>query len=609
VSTIERLLTAVTVLALAWGVGIAVTGGGRFWLLDATITATDPFRPFAVAAVLFLLRMVLGGIAGFRRDLRDFFHACTPSVQRWIFIAAIVVIGVSNASSVASGSDSYGYISQADLWLKRELITHQPGAARVPWPNGQETFSPLGYAPTPSQDGIVPTYAPGLPLVMAAFKVSAGQCASRWIAPLAAGVLVAMTFAIARQAVSAPVAAAASWLLVTSPVFLYLLPLPMSDMPAAALWSLAIYGCMIGTRFGALAAGLAAGAATLIRPNLIFVGCAMGCWLVARDWRLAQVRSRVERAVLFFVPLVVSCVAIAAVNTRLFGSPMSSGYGRGELLFRLAHLPANLFNYGLALVTTHTPLALLGVLALWIPITRAMGKATSIRDKSLLSIVAAMVVVSYLFYVPLDAWWYLRFLLPCWPAMCVGAAYLVTSRSGNDFEKIGVLMLLGVGLYGLWFARYATVFEASRTADRYVNVARAVSQVTEPDSVIISLQHSGSVRYYGERMTLRYEALDAQWLDRAIEWLRDNGVHPYILLDDAEHQPFIEKFGPANVAGKLDLAVVLEYRNRYRMSTFLYDPLQTSKLSRQPLIVAAPGVQRHRACVAPQPLPHVFPLR
>jgi hypothetical protein len=56
------------------------------------------------------------------------------------------------------------------------------------------------------------------------------------------------------------------------------------------------------------------------------------------------------------------------------------------------------------------------------------------------------------------------------------------------------------------------------------------------------MQHSGSVRYYSGRPTLRYDALDADWLDRAIAHVRTAGFEPYLILERWELAKFRERF-------------------------------------------------------------------
>ena len=125
-------------------------------------------------------------------------------MRRWTRLAAAaiaaatLVVGVAFGSKVAGGSDSYGYISQADLFLSGRLSISQPWVEAVPWPNLTFSFAPLGYRPGPGKWlvtppvpheprdrwAIVPTYAPGLPFLMASAKLVAGHCAIFWVVPI-----------------------------------------------------------------------------------------------------------------------------------------------------------------------------------------------------------------------------------------------------------------------------------------------------------------------------------------------------------------------------------------------------------------------------------------
>ena len=107
----------------------------------------------------------------------------------------------------------------------------------------------------------------------------------------------------------------------------------MSDMPAAAFWALAVYGCLRGSRTGAALAGAAAAIAILIRPNLVPVALVIALWLAARDRRLPTLRARIARVFLFAIPVALGCLAVAAINQQLYGSATSSGYGDPGTLF------------------------------------------------------------------------------------------------------------------------------------------------------------------------------------------------------------------------------------------------------------------------------------
>src|SRR4029078_2703598 len=97
-------------------------------------------------------------------------------------------------------------------------------------------------------------------------------------------------------------------------------------------------------------------------------------------------------------------IAVAVINLRLYGSAFRSGYDLTDA-FAIANIVPTLARYGRWLIETETPIALGGLV--WLAWTR----------RWLLATLVAAVWATYLLYVPWDAWWYLRFLLPAWPMM------------------------------------------------------------------------------------------------------------------------------------------------------------------------------------------------
>ena len=67
--------------------------------------------------------------------------------------AATTIVALRYGSRVAGGSDSYGYVSQAQLWREHSFLVSDPIFAASPWPFALETWTPLGYAPGPHRDG------------------------------------------------------------------------------------------------------------------------------------------------------------------------------------------------------------------------------------------------------------------------------------------------------------------------------------------------------------------------------------------------------------------------------------------------------------------------
>ena len=152
---------------------------------------------------------------------------------------AVAAAGIKYGTYAASGSDSYGYVSQADLWLTGRLRVDQR-ALDLASPFDDWALSPLGYHPGPTPHVIVPTYAPGLPLLMAAAKTAAGANGPYYIVPLMGALTVLLTFLLGRLLFDGVVGMAAAALMAVSPTFQFQLMWPMSDVPAAAAWTLAV---------------------------------------------------------------------------------------------------------------------------------------------------------------------------------------------------------------------------------------------------------------------------------------------------------------------------------------------------------------------------------
>jgi hypothetical protein len=530
----------------------------------------------------------------------------------------VTTIGIVWGTRVAAGSDAYGYISQVDLWLRGDLHIDQRFGANVPWPLARWTFLPLGYRPEPDGYRIVPQYPPGLPLMMAGAKLLAGQCAMFWIVPICGGILVVATYAIGRR-VQRPVAGlAAAWIVATSPTLLFMVIAPMSDVPAAAAWAVAI-ACALGqTRRSAIAGGVAAAIAIMIRPNLVPLAAVLAIWIWWRDrddgdpkrvalhpLRTARTTTHparttthpartttdpVRRATLsgsplwFALPASIGALAIAVINARLYGSPFKTGYDLTEG-FSLAYVWPNLQRYVPWLVSAETPVALAGLLSLFIPAAAIWRTPAARQARPLLAGCAIVVWAIYLLYVPWDAWWYLRFLLPLWPLVAIGTASLVamldrSARGTAQAAPYGTVswrsvaaagVILALGAHGLVQAVRRETFNAARGEAKYVEVARVVESLTQPNDVIIAAQHSGSVRYYAGRLTVRWDTGDVAWLDRTVEWLAAHGHHPYFVLEPQEIRELRARYGPLNATARLDWTPLVSFRSG---NVLMYDAVK-----------------------------------
>ena len=585
----------IALVAAVWGIGVWLSGGFEFNLAGVRLSSSDALRPFVTAVVATAAYVLVSGVARVRADVTRF--RLTPSTCAAALAVVVGVVGLVNNSWSAGGSDSYSYVSQMDLWRTGNLKVSIPIAEAAPWPNAIATFTPFGYRTVPGESAIAPVTPPGLPLLMAALKSLAGHPAGFIVPPLAGALLVWTTFLIGRRLGSELIGAGSAWLVATSPTFLMMFKSQMSDVPAAACWALSTYWLLGETRRSAVAAGLAASLAISIRPNLAPLALTMALWMLSQDRRLAP------RLLPFAIAALPGCTIVAAVNTWLFGSPLSSGYGDLGPLFSLANVPATFRSYGRSLLETQTPLVVAGVIALLLAPRAIWPTAAARAGARLLAAVFLVTWAVYAAYSPFDAWWFLRFLLPAWPAMFVGTAAVVAwGLAGIGIRAPAAAMagMLALGLYGLAVTTHRGVFPHDEGERRYATIARLVEARTESSAMILASMHAGPVRYYAGRATMRFDLLDPAWLDRSVEWLRERDRHPYALVEDWEMPAFARRFSAGNRLGDLQLAPVLAYR-AYGVggTVYLFDLLRPDG----PTIVPPPIRDPRPRCVEPGPEP------
>ena len=585
------IVAVFTAFGALWTLVTWLVGGFTIGLWGITIRANDPFRPLAFTVVAVAIYLATRGPLNLRRLV-------TPVAL--VIALCPAIVGIARNSWTASGADQYAYVSQADLWLERNLTVPVPLAATAPWPDAVWSFAPYGFRPATTGAAIVPVTAPGLPLMMAGAKAIAGHCSMFLVTPLCGALLVWIMFAIGRRMESDVLGLAAAWFTATSPAVLAMLVSPMSDVPAAALWALALFFAIGRTRSSALGAGLTASGAILIRPNLAPLAALLAAW----RWWTADNPEHRKDAALIAIGAVPGCLIVAWTNNALYGSPLASGYGSLSSLFSMANVGTNLARYGTWLVESQTPLAVLGIAAL-LPFTLVWPGRWQRQAALLFGATLVVVWALYLAYMPYEAWWFLRFMLPSWPAICLGMAVVIVrlGRTHSMALRLAAFGLaLAVGAYTIRFAVNNGAFPSGEGDHRYVSIAKIVEQATEPSAVIFTGQHSGPTRYYAGRTIVRYELVDPAWLDRAVQWLTVAGRRPYFLLEEYEVLDWEKRFGAANTLGRLTLAPIAEYRAPgVPGAIFLFDPARPDGGA----LITTPPPEARATCVAPSPLLHL----
>src|SRR5262249_7304436 len=143
------------------------------------------------------------------------------------------------------------------------------------------------------------------------------------------------TFLIGKRLDDSITALCGSVLTACSPIFLYQLIQPMSDVPVTTWWLAALLFLLLETDAAALHAGLAASAAVLTRPNLVPLAVVCTVFAACPGERPAPAAARLRRGLLFAMGALPGPLLIAWFQKALYGSPLVSGYGRLSDLYAL----------------------------------------------------------------------------------------------------------------------------------------------------------------------------------------------------------------------------------------------------------------------------------
>jgi Dolichyl-phosphate-mannose-protein mannosyltransferase len=587
---IACLLVAVATTALVVLVIVTITGGFLLQLGPFHLSAHNWRSPLliAVAAVAAAARFGRRTLIEATEAGWSFIDDHAPAFAV-VLAAATAGVGIGYGTYSASSSDASGYVSEAALIASARLSSDEALARAVAWRNATWAFSPLGYRPGADPGELVPTYPPGLPLVMTPFRLLGGELATYFVVPLLGAIAVLATYYSGARLHSRYAGLAAAVLIATSPILLFQIVQPMSDVPATAWWALALLFALLPMPNAPLAAGAAAGLAILTRPNLapLTVVIALATmnfprmrWSVAQSSSQGQVpverRLRPDRLLRFAAGITPAIGALLLMQWRLFANPFASGYGAVSDLYSLRNIAPNLAGYSRRLLEGEMP-ALLTVIAAAVVLTVTRGRSAGIphlrRAVVLATLAFAVVGLSYLPYAVFAEWSYLRFLLPAFPLLFVAIGGLLTAALLRLPTPVRAPLLLctlaAVGAFNVLRAEHEQAFNMRRYESRYRLAGRYLASALPPRAVIVAVQESGSARYYTSRPVLRWDWLDVE-LDTAIAALRARGWHPVFAIEDWERPDLMRKH-PASANARLDWQPRAEFGDETRV--FLYDPL------------------------------------
>lgn len=564
----------IAVAAFGWAVAVAVTGGFELRLFGLRLTS-HRIPPAALAAAVASWIWYRNATSEGRDRLDARIRTWIARRERRLVAAAAagaLVIGLAFGTFVAAGSDAFGYLAQARLWASGRLVVPVSYGGWASWPLYEWALLPLGFKPGAEPGTGVPTYPPGLSILMAFVSILTPKYGAFLVVPLLGAVTVGLSARLARRIGNPAVAVATALLVLTSPVFLYQLVQPMSDVPVAAFWLLAFVAALEGGWAGSLGGGLAASVAIVIRPNLAPVAApVLALTLASGSWR-----ERLRNAALFAAGIVPGAALSAWNNAVLYGSPTMSGYGSSEDLFSRTRVLPNLSLYSGWLLETHTVFILAALAAPLVVSRQEHGR----RYGWIALAFTAAVLACYLPYDTFDHWTYLRFLLPALPIVLAYSLVVLVAMS-QRWLRHGIFAWGGVVLFmTLCFVHTAVANTAFGLKHDYrtraVRVADQINARLGPDAAFICVMQSGSLRYHGGRdAVLRYDWIEPDRLEEVVAWLRDRRRTPYLLLEPSEIEPFRRRFSGATRLGRLDWppAAVLDGDVR------LYDPADADRLA------------------------------
>jgi dolichyl-phosphate-mannose-protein mannosyltransferase len=539
-------LLTVAILVIVWTVLVAFEDGFAVRSPLGTLSSRTPARPFLIAVTLAVLYLALYR-NHLQADARRLANMPWSTIIATVLTIAAFLIGVEYCGFSGAGPDASAYVSQAHEWTEGNLHSPIPEwAVRATWTNAIPAGGPVGYTTDATQQAYVPMVSLGLPVIMSLFERAGGADAVFYVVPLSGALVVWGAYLLGRRLAGEWAGAMAAALVLFSPAFLWLLIVPMSDVPVAACWTMALVLAMRarGTA-DALASGIAVGVAILIRPNVAPLAVFPALLLLLSDSR------RLTKVGLFGLSAIPAVLVIAMMNERWYGSPLRSGYGSLDMLYAAERIPVNLQRYGGWLVDTQTPLVLVWAAAPFVV------NAYDLRRRLLLLLLYPLAVLAmYMAYLNFNEWGYLRFLLPAYPVMLASVAAVFVSiarrlQPAGLAAAAAVIVMLSMLVHEWRFASNAGTFRIAEGETRFAH-AVGFAKALPPTSILISDAYSGTLHFYTGRDVLRWRFLDRHQIDDALADLKERGHRLYFIGDPFEVREFKEYFSGSTAATRFE---------------------------------------------------------
>jgi hypothetical protein len=227
------------------------------------------------------------------------------------------------------------------------------------------------------------------------------------------------------------------------------------------------------------------------------------------------------KTILFFLLGGLPLAAIFFIyNAVAYGHPLQTGYGRIGLWYAMGigGFKVRFNHYSYWIKVTMSPLPLLCWLAV------AVDRKIEWRNRLMLLTWFGAFFIFYCCYNDYDAWWYTRFLLPGYPALILGVVLIardlpellsnwVNERNRVRLKWAVLIIMVAVTLsHERRYIRKFDIFSIGRGEEWYPLSCRWADQQLPSQSLIVSMQFSGALKFYTDRPIVRWDEMTpGQW--------------------------------------------------------------------------------------------------
>jgi hypothetical protein len=175
-------------------------------------------------------------------------------------------------------------------------------------------------------------------------------------------------------------------------------------------------------------------------------------------------------------------------------------------------------------------------------------------------VAAAAVAAPYMFYALFyDDWETLRFVLPALVLLIMMAADALANLAVRVRPRVLMPLVIApvvviTGAASLRHLQERQVFGLWMSESRYPAVADTVSRRGDEATVVLAALHSGSVRYYSGRTTVRWDQIPSDGLAATVNAITGRGHRVLLVLDGpSEREQFRQRFGASPPGVRIDI--------------------------------------------------------